>query len=124
MGGSGGPSHLHLGVWGSETLDTLHGPRSHSSDCRAISETGVHTCRPPNHSCQGLVLRCGAKDGRGVRLGPQLWGERTVPGCSQFSVLQPSPWQAPGSHPHRGPSEIRAQAWGWLTVSARTPQRV
>lgn len=80
-------------AWGSGSLDTLHGPRSHSSDCRAISETGqcVHTCRPPDLSCRGPVRRCGAKHGRGVRLSPRPWGERTVPGAPNSHFYNPHP---------------------------------
>lgn len=47
----------------------------------------VHTCGPPHHARQGQVPCCGAKDGRGVRLGavpapsPALcWEVGQVPG--------------------------------------------
>lgn len=83
-------------TWGSETLDTLHGPRSRSSDCRATSEMDVHTCRPPNHSCQGLVLRCGAKDGRGVRLGLSRGGRGRFQGAPNSHFYNPRPGRQPG----------------------------
>lgn len=96
------PTHL-----GSGTPDALLYPRSR----RAISEretAGVHTCRPPHHSCKGLVPCCGAKDGRGVRLGhpgPETalsWVGGGLQGTPN-SDYDPQPGGHPGL-PHRGVS--------------------
>lgn len=68
--GTNPPRHAQ----GPGTTDALLCPRSRGSDHRALPDggtPGVRTCRPPHHSGRGLVPRCGAKDGRGVRLTPR-----------------------------------------------------